>query len=54
VTRNRDYDPGCQFVAVAKVSENASASVDPAIAVPSVGELLYCVYGNPAPYFHSG
>jgi tripartite-type tricarboxylate transporter receptor subunit TctC len=51
VTRNRDYDPARNFVAVAKVSDSPELLiVDPAFPARSVGELIAQIKANPGKF----
>jgi tripartite-type tricarboxylate transporter receptor subunit TctC len=51
VTRNRDYDPARNFVAVAKVSDSPELLVvDPAFPVRTVGELVAQARANPGKF----
>jgi tripartite-type tricarboxylate transporter receptor subunit TctC len=51
VTRNRDYHPARNFVAVAKVSDSPELLiVDPAFAARSVGELVAQAKANPGKF----
>jgi tripartite-type tricarboxylate transporter receptor subunit TctC len=51
VTRNRDYDPARNFVAVAKVSDSPEVLiVDPAFPARSVGELVAQAKANPGKF----
>jgi tripartite-type tricarboxylate transporter receptor subunit TctC len=51
VTRNRDYDPARNFVAVAKVSDSPELLVvDPAFPARSVGDLVARAKANPGKF----
>ena len=51
VTRNRDYDPAKNFVAVAKVSDSPELLiVDPAFPARTVGELVAQAKANPGKF----
>src|SRR6516164_3486433 len=51
VTRNRDYDPAKNFVAVAKVSDSPELLiVDPAFPARTVGELVAHAKANPGKF----